>query len=894
MLKKNKTLDLFKTMDFPSNRTNKSISIFDDMTILIDRLSNLFKNYINQTKINISENREIFSFIEKKAKNIQIIVKNIINHNYNLEQLKVLELSVNQIKEKNNYNNLNLFNDEQNLSIFLEETNILFKTIKQKYKIKFDELTNYKNISFPIKKKNGADQNNINSRNSDYNELNEIIKIKNNKRGNTERKRTKSSENDKKYLLNINNMIPNKYREMHNCKSTRNRNKQIDKSNIINLNLPFNKVNSLYNKDIKNDVLLNRFFKNESTKNNHNIVKRNNINKFENNIINDASTSTSANNEKKIENLSKEVLYYKNLVKILSKNKNNINSNNTNGNNGYKLLLEKLKLKEKEIMLKNNKIKILYQEIMKNKNQMNNMNFKINQSEFGVNLNLMNNLKNSDNEDYIQKYKTESNLSNKIKFNSHNSINKELNHNKNEILNYINRIRYLEKENSIIKSKLNSLNIEITQKTKNFENEKNLFKNEILELKKQIKNEINKNEELNKKNQEENLKYEIELSKINDKRAELSKYLSNKNAEIINLQKELMIKEKDLEKYKEIKDKTNNSNNKAEEKIKEDITLYYKNIIKEKESKELQLNNEINKLNEKKNNLLNQLKIKSKENSELSKNIKNLEIEISKKNEEINNKNKEINDVINKYNNVKKENSNEYELQIKLLKEENEGLKQFTLKQKKIFIESEKKDKLISSLQKEKEALKQYFINLNIPLSPQQKLSDSLKKANLKKDKTFESKFSEEECFNILMQLNDAKKEISIIKKKNEELLNELENKNLKNDYYNHISIDKPLSNYEEEFDLKKMAKGVKEKNRSQDINIDYPGTQQIKEKYRELDFYYNSLEDLVKKLLLSSACTNKNKTYMSELCKIVGFDEDITYKILNNTVKKGILNMFG
>ena len=893
MLKKNKTLDLFKTMDFPSNRTNKSISIFDDMTILIDRLSNLFKNYINQMKINISENREIFSYIDKKAKNVQIIVKNIINHNYNLEQLKVLELSVNQIKEKNNYNNLNLFNDEQNLSIFLEETNILFKTIKQKYKIKFDELTNYKNISFPIKKKNGADQNNINSRNSDYNELNEIIKIKNNKRGNTERKRTKSSEN-KKNLLNVNDMIPTKYREMQNCKSTRNRNKQLDKRDLINLNIPFNKVNSLYNKDIKNDVLLNRFFKNESTKNNHNIVKRNNINKFENNIINDASTSTSANNEKKIENLSKEVLYYKNLVKILSKNKNNINSNNTNGNNDYKLLLEKLKLKEKEIMLKNNKIKILYQEIMKNKNQMNNMNFKINQSEFGVNLNLMNNLKNSDNEDYIQKYKTESNLSNKIKFNSHNSINKEVNHNKNEILNYINRIRYLEKENSIIKSKLNSLNIEITQKTKNFENEKNLFKNEILELKKQIKNEINKNEELNKKNQEEILKYEIELSKINDKRAELSKYLSNKNAEIINLQKELMIKEKDLEKYKEIKDKTNNSNNKAEEKIKEDITLYYKNIIKEKESKELQLNNEINKLNEKKNNLLNQLKIKSKENSELSKNIKNLEIELSKKNEEINNKNKEINDVLNKYNDMKKKESNEYELQIKLLKEENEGLKQFTLKQKKIFIESEKKDILISSLQKEKEALKQYFINSNIPLPPQQKLTDSLKKANLKKDKTFESKFSEEECFNILMQLNDAKKEISIIKKKNEELLNELENKNLKNDCFNHISIDKPLSNYEEEFDLKKMAKGVKEKNRSQDINIDYPGTQQIKEKYRELDFYYNSLEDLVKKLLLSSACTNKNKTYMSELCKIVGFDEDITYKILNNKVKKGILNMFG
>ena len=215
------------------------------------------------------------------------------------------------------------------------------------------------------------------------------------------------------------------------------------------------------------------------------------------------------------------------------------------------------------------------------------------------------------------------------------------------------------------------------------------------------------------------------------------------------------------------------------------------------------------------------------------------------------------------------------------------------MKQKKIFIENEKKDEIISLLQKEKEALKQYFINMNVPLPPEQKLNESIKRAN-SKNKTFESKFTEEECFNILMQLNDAKKEISILKKKNEELLNDLDNKQLKNDYFNHKSIEKPLSNYEEEFDLKKMAKGVKEKNRSLDINIDYPGTQQIKEKYRELDFYYNSLEDLVKKMLLSSTCTNKNKTYMTELCKIVGFDEEMTFKILNNKVKKGILNMFG
>ena len=39
------------------------------------------------------------------------------------------------------------------------------------------------------------------------------------------------------------------------------------------------------------------------------------------------------------------------------------------------------------------------------------------------------------------------------------------------------------------------------------------------------------------------------------------------------------------------------------------------------------------------------------------------------------------------------------------------------------------------------------------------------------------------------------------------------------------------------------MEKGAKDKNISQDINIDYPGIQTIKERYRELDFYYNSLQ---------------------------------------------------
>ena len=142
-------------------------------------------------------------------------------------------------------------------------------------------------------------------------------------------------------------------------------------------------------------------------------------------------------------------------------------------------------------------------------------------------------------------------------------------------------------------------------------------------------------------------------------------------------------------------------------------------------------------------------------------------------------------------------------------------------------------------------------------------------------------------------ELNQAKKEIDIIKKKNTELIRQLEEKEINKNCFDNKSEDGNKSNYEEEFDLRKMARGAREKNRSQDINIDYPGVQAIKEKYRELDFYYNSLEGLVKKLLLTIQCNPKNKTYVNELCKIVGFDNETTNKILTNKNKKLLLGLF-
>ena len=80
------------------------------------------------------------------------------------------------------------------------------------------------------------------------------------------------------------------------------------------------------------------------------------------------------------------------------------------------------------------------------------------------------------------------------------------------------------------------------------------------------------------------------------------------------------------------------------------------------------------------------------------------------------------------------------------------------------------------------------------------------------------------------------------------------------------------------------MAHFIWRKNKSLDMNIDYPGYQKFKEKYRELLSNYRSLKDLVKNLLNNIQVNLKNITYVNELCKILGFDSETTRKIMNSS----------
>ena len=185
-----------------------------------------------------------------------------------------------------------------------------------------------------------------------------------------------------------------------------------------------------------------------------------------------------------------------------------------------------------------------------------------------------------------------------------------------------------------------------------------------------------------------------------------------------------------------------------------------------------------------------------------------------------------------------------YDNEIKVLKRENEKMKD------QIYRLSKSLPEEYNELQQQYNDLENKYKNLVKSKHDTIKIEQSPAAGSASTGRKNDEKMEE---------LNKAKKEIEQIKKKNMELVRQLEEKEFKKNCYDNKS-EENVSNYEEEFDLRKMAKGAKDKNRSQDINIDYPGIQAIKEKYRELDFYYNSLEGLVKKLLLTIQCTPKNK----------------------------------
>ena len=479
--------------------------------------------------------------------------------------------------------------------------------------------------------------------------------------------------------------------------------------------------------------------------------------------------------------------------------------------------------------------------------------------------------------------------------------------------NYKKEIEELKTTNNLFQDKIKYYQIQLRK-----------IKNDLFE-----KNQANIELENNNQNQIKDLKedYEKKISEIITKNKNLENsilesknYNNDLNKQISDLNQQIVAKDvKILELNYQIEQLQNNLNNKEEEnktllmkieKISSNIKENYKKEeiqkLNEKIEEQENLNNDLNEelSNLKNDNELLKNKImsserkisdyKKNENKELE-DLKNENLALKSNNEKIKNQLKEVLDKNTKDEKIKKQN------------EEIDGFKQLITK---LQVEREKSDEEINVLKKENEKIKNQLIRLSKTLPEEfnelQKQYNDLENKYLQQIKNKsnysasgkKSKINESDSKNnieekLTKELKEAKNEIDIIKKKNLQLVEQLEGKEIKNNCYDNKSEDWNMSNYEEEFDLRKMAKGAREKNRSQDINIDYPGIQAIKEKYRELDFYYNSLETLVKKLLLTIQTNPKNKTYVTELCRIVGFDLETTNKILTNKNKKLLLGLF-
>ena len=496
-------------------------------------------------------------------------------------------------------------------------------------------------------------------------------------------------------------------------------------------------------------------------------------------------------------------------------------------------------------------------------------------------------------------------------FEQENSINRPWN-NLNESLNRI--LENYKNENQELKTKFH-------EKIKYYQEQLKNAKNELLETIKtnmendiknnnqilDIKNDFDKNmEEVNNKNKiidhYLNLGQEINNNLMN-RICQTNQKLSVKEMKIIQLKKEIQQLKEKIEELYNLKD-SNNLNN-IDLKIKEE------NIILSKELDEQKQTNE--KLKE-------ELKVISNEHNIYQKRLLSLgvkfigenEFQISKDEaferlndeiEQLKGQNETLKDMIETLtkdfldkNKEKKEEKENYDDEIlKNQYDELEGLKQNTYK---YINEQGNNEDEINSLKNENDILTKQIMKLSKEYNELQKSYDELEnkfKISLKNENKIPISNSNNTSTTndeIANKLKLVKKENEQIKKKNLELISQLEEKELKLNYYNK-SEDENKSNYEVEFDLLKMVKGSNEKNRSEDINIDYPGIQSVKEKYRELEFNYNSLETLVKQLLLNIHVGPKNKTYVNELCKIVRFDLETTNKILNNKNSKNLLSLF-
>ena len=778
-----------------------------ELVSLINGLIESIKEYYHVSLSNNSDAKNIFLFYEETDKNIQMLLNDIINNNQYQKLTELLD-KINLINKIIFQLRDNSDSCLQNLRLFFDDAKLIFQCIRGERQKQLLE-----------KKSSNA---NLNGQNNTPFNPNLITQITN-----LHKQLLKSVQkfSDYDYIIETtgDNSIINDYQNLQN---------NIKKD----LNTLFNLIQNLEN--INNRISLNSFLTDESN--------------------NKSSKSLGKNIENEIEKLKKMNIVKDNKIRQLMLQINNLAINKTersNPNNNYNIL----KTEGNE----NSRIKKLEQIILDKDNKLQSLINQINMKKIGNDLNnsnMQNLLEEKDKE--IFNLKQQLNIYEQNEQNFNKQIDNLTNQFQNKRLQYekeIFTLRYNMAKN--INDSQGNININKTIGSKS-ENNQNL---------KFLKNPDNINND-----------YIAQITSLNNTNMNLTAIIKKQKTIIAGLQKEISNYKAKLAQYEKLnKNQIEQMNNNIykNNKIIEQKDELIKQLREKKDIPNSQIN--INMSNQANNNELIHLKI---ENEKLKEEI-NL-LKLTQSNNLINNNN----DMNLLYNNNFQELQ---QLNIKLMEENNSlKLKVANIEKNPNLLttngefnnlyeqQKEKIERLESEVNKKKEEIGglQDFIaklqsklensNFYLPVPKAHSTSKIQKNAqgaknNMNDDYT--------KSLKKLIDLNNkANKEIEILKNKNKELQYKLEEKQVEEELSGFKTEDVNFSNYEEEFDLRKMINGAKDKNKSEDINIDYPGMQGVKDKNKELQQRVNMLSEQVKILISNININNKIKPQISQLCQLM------------------------
>ena len=471
-----------------------------------------------------------------------------------------------------------------------------------------------------------------------------------------------------------------------------------------------------------------------------------------------------------------------------------------------------------------------------------------------------------------------------------------------------NQILNLQQQLSTYEQNENNLNKQLDDLSNQFKNKIGQYEKQIILLKNKLaknnnNNQIIKGEKKQDIIQDNNLdmmKNDSNIISLNNKNMNLIKIIKQQKATINGLQNQIIIFKNQIDQYDQMNKKQleemNNSifkNNKIIEQKDELI----KKIRKKKEIQNSQIN--INMNNQTNNNELLLLKL---ENEKLKKDISMLQL--PQNNNNLRNGNnisslyntnsqelQQLNIGLMEENNSLNLKNKQLESKIQLLTTNNEQLQNLNdnLKNQIVNLEQEieKKKNEIDGLQAfiNKLQSKLDAEDMNVPKS-----NSTIKE---RKNTALTEQENTKKIQKYLDLLNKANKDINNLQKKNKELQFKLEDKQVQEELSGFRTEEANFSNYEEEFDLRKMVNGTKEKNRSEDINIDYPGMQGVKDRNKELKQKMNMLIEQVKILIANVNINSKIKPQINQICQLMRIPAQNIQMIISGKNKKKALGLF-